>query len=352
MKAAGSGSAARLARTRLRGATARRVVRPTARPAPRREWAALVAEVAALTGAALVAIIAALGRFADWFVGAGLWQNLMPFAVAVLALALAVGAALSGWRVLRRGLRLRLAWAPAGIAFALAAAAAWWAQQPAFRADLRHLQALVGGQAAAERAAIAHQVYAAYRRASLAHLERMYARARPYVPAIEDAAEAFALDPALLVGVASAESSFAPRNSRDGGRGLFQITALPRAADQAARAALKVERLDLAEHRHNAFAGAATLRLYLDQMRGDLFLGLLAYNIGPANGGLQAIMRHYGARDFVTIQPYLQQLPRDYPIRVLSAALAYRLWQREGRLPPYEQADNAERIQSIGIPGL
>jgi len=54
----------------------------------------------------------------------------------------------------------------------------------------------------------------------------------------------------------------------------------------------------------------------------------------------------------VTIQPYLQQLPRDYPIRVLSGALAYRLWRRDGHLPRYEEGDNAEHIQAVGIPGL
>jgi hypothetical protein len=63
-------------------------------------------------------------------------------------------------------------------------------------------------------------------------------------------------------------------------------------------------------------------------------------------------MLRYGARDFVTIQPYLQELPRDYPIRVLSAALAYRLWEHDARLPRYEERDNAERIQAVGIPGL
>ena len=63
-------------------------------------------------------------------------------------------------------------------------------------------------------------------------------------------------------------------------------------------------------------------------------------------------MKQYGARDFVTIQPYLQNLPRDYPIRVLSAALGFRVWRTEGRLPRYEQGDNARRIQQIGIPGL
>ena len=50
-------------------------------------------------------------------------------------------------------------------------------------------------------------------------------------------------------------------------------------------------------------------------------------------------MQRYGARDFVTIQPYLQQLPRDYPIRVLSAALAYRLWRIRRRPPRYEDGE-------------
>jgi hypothetical protein len=63
-------------------------------------------------------------------------------------------------------------------------------------------------------------------------------------------------------------------------------------------------------------------------------------------------MTQYGARDFVTIQPYLQNLPRDYPIRVLTAALAYRLWRMEGTLPHYEEGRNATRIQNVGIPGL
>jgi len=99
-----------------------------------------------------------------------------------------------------------------------------------------------------------------------------------------------------------------------------------------------------------AFVAAATLRGYLDELDGDVFLALLAYNIGPRNGGLRAIMTQYGARDFVTIQPYLQHLPRDYPIRVLSAALAYRLWRSGGLLRRYEDGSNAQHIQNVGIP--
>ncbi|HVM95246.1 MAG TPA: hypothetical protein VMT89_02600, partial [Candidatus Acidoferrales bacterium] len=134
--------------------------------------------------------------------------------------------------------------------------------------------------------------------------------------------------------------------------GLFQITAAPQFALELAKKRLRATDLDPLNQRHNAFVAAATLRHYLSQMRGDLFLGLLAFNIGPKNGGLLSIMQQYGARDFVTIQPYLQNLPRDYPIRVLSAALAYRLWHRDGTLLRYEEGGNAMRIQQIGIPGL
>ena len=80
-----------------------------------------------------------------------------------------------------------------------------------------------------EGAAIAHQVYAAYRRASLVHWQHLFERARRYQPIVEEAAAAFNLDPALVMGVAAAESAFQPRRSTDGGRGLFQITAPPAA---------------------------------------------------------------------------------------------------------------------------
>lgn len=329
------------------------MVRPTKRVRPTRaEWAFALLEAFALSSAGLVGVIVALGRFADWFVGAGLWRNILPFAAAVLGLVVVAGGAISGWIAGRRLLVERFAWAPFVLAMLLAIGAGWFALQPAFRDDVHQLRALVGGQAAAERAAIAHQVYAAYRRTDLAQQQKMFTRAQAYRPMVEEAAAAFGLDPALLMGVAASESAFRPRRSADGGQGLFQITAPPDGAMRAARAALQTEQLDLGNDRHNTFAGAATLRSYLDQMRGDLFLGLLAYNIGPKNGGLQSIMRNYSARDFVTIQPYLQTLPRDYPIRVLSAALAYRLWSEHGRLPRYEEANNAEAIQSTGIPGL
>jgi len=154
------------------------------------------------------------------------------------------------------------------------------------------------------------------------------------------------------MGVGAAESAFEPRDSADGGRGLFQITAAPADVTATVQHRLGVAKTDPRDPRQNAWLAAATLQRYLAEMGGDLFLGLLAYNVGPQNGGLRSIMAQYGARDFVTIQPYLQLLPRDYPVRVLSAALAYRLWRTDAELPAYEVGDNAVRIQRIGVPGL
>jgi soluble lytic murein transglycosylase-like protein len=317
-----------------------------------RGWAWGAVEAVGVVAAVLTGVIAVLGRVAGRLAGEGLWLHLLPFAGAVLGLGVASAVLLRAWLAVRRRLVGHGTRWPAFGALACAAVALALATRPTFQRDLADLRSLLGGSAETQRLAIAHQVYAAYRRADSAGLLRILERARVYEPTVLEAAAAFGVDAEVLMGVGSAESAFYPRDSADGGRGLFQITAPPTAAVTAVRKRLGVEQLDPLNQRHNAFLAAATLRIYLDEMRGDPFLALLAYNIGPRNGGLRTIMTQYGARDFVTIQPYLNQLPRDYPIRVLSAALAYRLWRIEGRLPRYEDGDNAARIQSVGIPGL
>lgn len=317
-----------------------------------RRWAWGALELGALGTTALIAATASLGRAADLFAGIGLWVNLLPFAGVTVLFGLALAVALRAWLALRTRLAVHLTMAPALVAGVLAAAAGWWATEPAFQRDLLRLRTTVGGTAEAERMAISHQVFAAYRRADRHALTRMFERARPYEPTVQAAATAFGIDPEVLMGVGAAESAFTPRVSADGGRGLFQITAPPADAVAAVRHRLGITTPDPNDPRDNAWLAAATLARYLADMGGDLFLGLLAYNIGPQNGGLRSIMAQYGARDFVTIQPYLQLLPRDYPVRVLSAALAYRLWRADAELPAYESGDNALRIQRIGVPGL
>jgi soluble lytic murein transglycosylase-like protein len=238
------------------------------------------------------------------------------------------------------------------LAVSFALVIGWFVMQNHFAQAFGHFRMLVGGKQEASRVTLAHQVYAAYRRYDSAQLQQLVNRAETYNPVIAEAAKVFGIDPNLLQGIAATESSFLPRDSKDGGHGLFQITLAPKAVMAQAGRQLAVSKPSLLNPRDNAFIAAATLKYYLAEMHNDLFLGLLAYNIGPANGGLRFIMQQYGATDFVTIQPYLQQLPRDYPIRVLSHALAFRLWQTEGKLLVYEEGDNAMRIQRIGIPGL
>jgi hypothetical protein len=305
------------------------------------------AEATGLAVVGLVGVLYVLGRLAGWLADAGL----VAFAAVVLGVGVATALVMRGWIAARRRLGPGTA-RPAALAVALGTAAAIAAAHPAFRGELATLRVLLGGRAAAERLALAHQVYASYRRTDLVALARVLDRARVYEPTVREAAEAFDVDPEVLMGIGAAESAFYPRDSADGGRGLFQITAPPDDAAADVKRRLGVDRLDPLNQRHNAFLAAATLRRYLAQMRGDPILGLLAYNIGPRNGGLRSIMEQYGARDFVAVQPYLQSLPRDYPVRVLTGALAYRLWHTEGHLPRYEDGDNARRIQSVGIPGL
>jgi hypothetical protein len=305
--------------------------------------------VVAVLGMLLVLVILALGQGAPT-ASERAGTGVLTAALAVLVVGVAAAFALRGWFALRPRLERWGLLLP--VIVATAAGAIVLATRPAFDESTERLRAWLGGPAEVQRQAIAHQVYAAYRRSDLAGVLRILERARVYEPTVHEAAAAFDVDAEVLMGVAAAESSFYPRDSRDGGRGLFQITQPPDDAVAAARRHLNVRKLDPLNQRHNAFVAAATLRRYLTDMRGDLFLGLLAYNIGPRNGGLRSIMSQYGATDFVTIQPYLQLLPRDYPIRVLSAALAYRLWRRDGTLPRYEEGSNARRIQRVGVPGL
>ena len=312
----------------------------------------IAVEVLGLAMTAVSAIMILLGYSADRFSGTGFFASLLPFAVGVLALIVAMAGLLIGWWKLRKWLQAKALLWPAALSVCVALFIGGLSMQEQFTPARGHFRTLVGGKQEAGRVTLAHQVYAAYRRYDAAQLQQLVQRGQTYNPVINEAAKEFDIDPALLQGIAATESSFLPRDSTDGGRGLFQITRVPKEVVEQAGKRLSEHQLSLLNHRHNTFLAAATLKYYLAQMNDDLFLGLLAYNIGPANGGLRFIMQQYGATDFVTIQPYLQTLPRDYPIRVLTYALAFRLWQKEGKLLPYEEGKNALHIQHIGIPGL
>ena len=301
---------------------------------------------------ALLGTMLAIGSSANTFSGSDFFAHLLPFATGVAVWVLICAGLLLIWGKGRRWLKDKWALLPASLAICLAGGMLWLAFHDGYNPAFTDFRRLVGGKQQAARTTLAHQVFAAYRRHDQAQLQKTIQRAGIFALDIQQAAAAFSVDVNLLYGIAATESSFIPRSSHDGGQGLFQITAVPKFILQQASQKLAVKQLDLANPRHNAFIAAATFKHYLAQMKQDLFLGLLAYNIGPRNGGLHFIMQQYGAKDFVTMQPYLQQLPRDYPIRVLAYALAFKMWQQHGKLLAYEQADNATLIQHMGIPGL
>lgn len=308
-----------------------------------------------LEGVALVcigsiALMVALGLAAEHLSGTSFLHNRLPFALATLAALLAGMLGLHAWTRLRRILVHRHA-ALASL-LALTACIALLTQKERFAQPLEQFRLLVGGKAEIHALTIRHQIFAAYRRLEGDAMAKMFLRAQVYAKDIEEASRAFALDPDLLNGLAAAESSFYPRSSADGGQGLFQLTSIPSQARKQALEHLGKYPENASEHRRHAFIAAATLRHYLTQMNDSMVLGVLAYNIGPANGGLRHIMQRYGATDFTSIQPYLQEKPKNYPIRVLAYALAFRVNRMEHRLLPYEEGLNAIRVQHIGIPGL
>ncbi len=309
-------------------------------------------EILSLTLTIVLLIIVLLGYSASRFSGTSFFGSLLPFAASILFFTLLSCVFFIVWWEIRKKLQLYSEFLTPMLSFSFVLLIAWFITIEQATLAYSNFRTLIGGKEEAGRLLVTHQVYAAYRRHTASQLQKMINRSQEYQQAIQDAAKSFEIDTHILQGIAAAESSFIPRNSSDGGRGLFQITQVPEAAILQAHKKLGTEAISLDNHRHNAFVGAATLKHYLTETKGDLFLALLAYNMGPANGGLRSIIRQYEASDFTTIQPYLQTLPRDYPIRVLSYSLAFRLWQEKGKLLAYEEGNNAIQIQRMGIPGI
>ncbi len=314
--------------------------------------ALLVTEVGALILINLSILLLLLGSTALLFEGTELIRHLLPFLISVFGISLGLAICLVIWWKFRRKLIKHWVLLPSLLAAAIAIGTVLFMRQECYYLAISQLRTMIGGKSEANRATVAHQVYATYRRHNGTQLLKLVKRATPYKEDIIAAATAFSLDPDLLFGLAAAESSFYPRKSKDGGVGLFQLTNVPQKIEKQVASLLKKQHLNADNHKYNTFVAAATLKNYLSQMQGDHLLGLLAYNIGPANNGLKFIMEQYKASDFTSIQPYLQPGPRNYPIRVLSYALAFRIWHQKGKILTYEEGSNAIRIQMIAIPGL
>jgi soluble lytic murein transglycosylase-like protein len=116
-----------------------------------------------------------------------------------------------------------------------------------------------------------------------------------YQEIINQAAERYQLDPALIAGVIETESSFNARAvSPAGAKGLMQLM------DQTARGLGVRNSLDPAD---NVFGGAKLLRQLLDRYHGNVSLALAAYNAGPG-----AVDRYGGVPPYPETQRYVPRV--------------------------------------------
>ena len=116
---------------------------------------------------------------------------------------------------------------------------------------------------------------------------------------ILDAAERYAMDPAVIKAVIMAESGFNPRAvSRAGAQGLMQL--MPRTAGS-----LGVE--NAFDPQANILAGTRYLKKLLQRFDGNLELALAAYNAGTRN-----VLKHNGIPPFKTTRRYIDKIKIYY----------------------------------------
>ncbi len=122
---------------------------------------------------------------------------------------------------------------------------------------------------------------------------------RQYRHLIHQAANRHGIDPAMILAIIMAESSFNPNAvSSRGAQGLMQL--MPQTAESLGVA-------DAFDPGKNIDAGARYFRQLLNHCRGDVQLALAAYN-----AGLQNVKNHNGVPPFKTTIRYVQKVLTYY----------------------------------------
>ncbi|MBK9235578.1 MAG: lytic transglycosylase domain-containing protein [Rhodoferax sp.] len=125
------------------------------------------------------------------------------------------------------------------------------------------------------------------------HATKLHTQA--YGEAIDAAAKAHDLDPALVRAVIHAESGFNPKaRSHKGAVGLMQL--MPATAREVGVRDARVPS-------HNIRGGTQYLASLLAQFRGDVTLAAAAYNAGPA-----AVAKYAGIPPYAETQVYVQRV--------------------------------------------
>jgi hypothetical protein len=118
---------------------------------------------------------------------------------------------------------------------------------------------------------------------------------------VEEAANKYGVDPALVLAVAWQESRFRDlARSQKGAIGIMQL--MPGTASMMG--------VDPYDPRQNIHGGVAYLRAMLTQFNGDVRLALAAYNAGPA-----AVLRYRGIPPFRETQTYVKAIADRLSIR-------------------------------------
>ncbi len=120
-----------------------------------------------------------------------------------------------------------------------------------------------------------------------------------YNSIINDAAEKYGVEPALIKAIIMAESSYNHRAiSKRGAIGLMQL--MPATAN-----ALGVE--DIYDPAHNVYGGAKYIKMLLDRYNGDLELALAAYNAGS-----KKVRKYNGIPPFRATRTYIKKVFEYY----------------------------------------
>ena len=127
-----------------------------------------------------------------------------------------------------------------------------------------------------------------------------------YDEIIREAADAYAMDPALIRAVMAAESAFHPfAVSRTGAEGLMQL--MPELSDEMGVS-------NAFDPRENIMGGVRYLKRLLDYHDGNLDLALASYNAGPGN-----VERYGGVPPFRETRNYVKTIKQILAARRRSA---------------------------------
>ncbi|MGE4559932.1 MAG: transglycosylase, partial [Desulfobulbus sp.] len=176
-------------------------------------------EITGLLFSLLTVVVVVLGYAAGKFSGTEFFYHLLPFTLGVTGLIVLTALLLMGWLRLRRWIRPRFLFLPPALALALALTIGGLTLRGDFFFAFSQFRILVGGKEEAARVTLTHQVFAAYRRLDASQEQLLIDRSRAYADPVDAAAKAYELDPDLMRGLAATESSFLPRDSKDGGKG-------------------------------------------------------------------------------------------------------------------------------------